>query len=331
MPDVSSGATDVYSGNLTGYTYKRGAHNVISHPVTISYPACGTWYQSLFAGLSVGYTIQEAMQQADNAIYDRYEVVFGNLNVRHFLGDASFLFYFPSSSASSLSVASDDSSMELNAFSVDIQPLVQESKLQKISGESTFSQNDSYNVYKDVENNLYTTRADNGMLEMYQPNTQGLQLGDTIVDATAAKQNANAFLAANGYDVSDFALSHSNDFSKTFKITYQYMLGDMETAEKLVMYYQAEEDGTVHLIQFAAYNYGMFSSDNTFTPSPADYSALLPSLEQAAAVKSKGDTDCMSQPQWVKNGSGGFQLQAWVAYHDANGNSQEERVYSNLF
>lgn len=100
------------TANLVGLTYQRGAHNVIGNQQTIYSPDCSYWRQSLFTGLSVGYTLREAEQYAEENLYEQSTVEFySNLNARHSLGDDSFRFIClpTTSSTSSTTLASCDS------------------------------------------------------------------------------------------------------------------------------------------------------------------------------------------------------------------------------
>ena len=323
------------TANLVGLTYQRGAHNVIGNQQTIYSPDCSYWRQSLFTGLSVGYTLREAEQYADENLYEQSTVEFySNLNARHSLGDDSFRFNlsaYPTSSTSSTTLASCDSveNVHMGAFiDQDSVILGENDSLEKIAGSDTSASNDTYNVYRDSSNNLYTVLSGSNVLASYIPDTQDFESGDTIVDSQTALQQASEFLASAGYNVSGFTMTHSNEFSKRFQITYQYRIGEINTTEKLCLYFEAETDGTVHLVRFAAYDYGAFSGEGSPSITTNDYAILLPSLEQAAIVKAAGNSYTISEPVWTRNANGQVQLRATIYFTDLQGNPFSEQVYS---
>ena len=91
-------------------------------------------------------------------------------------------------------------------------------------------------------------------------------------------------------------MTHSNEISKRFKVTYRYRVGEVDTTEKLFLYFEAEPNGTVHLTRFSVYDYGSFSASDAFSIDEEDYTELLSSLEQAATVKATGNDYTLSDP-----------------------------------
>ena len=83
-----------------------------------------------------------------------------------------------------------------------------------------------------------------------------------------------------------------------------------------------------HLVRLAVYDYGAFSSNDSEQVAQTDYDALLPSLEQAAAVKAAGSAFSLSDPVWCRHESGSIQLRADMQYEDEKGNRMVESVYS---
>lgn len=326
------------TANMTGLTYKRGSHNIISHPVSIAYGENNTWSQALFVGLSVGYTLGEAKEYADDNQYDQSTLSeYGNMNVRHDLGDNSYCFDLPAYSTTSTSSISTMPTVSLKDASKGIfvdeenTLLAKNEFLYSVTDTDTVTDTTAYNVYKDTSGNAYIIQTSTNVLETYLPNTERLELGDTIVDSQAAIQQAEAFLASTGYDVTGFTMTHSNEFSKKFKITYQYQIGDVDTTEKLTLTFKAEENGTVHLTRFSICDYGAFSASDAPVVSETNYTELLPSLKQTAIVKAAGNDYTLSDPVWYRNDIGKIQLRASIIIHNSDGiTSSYEEVYSTL-
>ena len=324
------------SANLAGLIYKYGAHNVISGPLGLGFPATDYWCLNLFLNLSVAYTLGEAKENADNYLYENYGGDYGNFNARHDLGDNSFrydLANYPSASSTAVTDATDApvtmENVQLGRFSEqENQWLTQSGPLYEAVEADTNTQGTAYDVYRNASNDLFFLNADSGALELYLPENEGLQLGDTVVNSAVALQQADAFLTSLGYDLTGYTKTYSNEYSKTFQIAYRYRIGETDTTERIYLYYEAEEDGTVHLVRLAVYDYGAFSSNDSEEVAQTDYDALLPSLEQAAAVKAAGSVFSLSDPVWCRHESGSIQLRADMQYEDEIGNRMVESVYS---
>lgn len=76
--------------NLVGMMYRKGAHFVIANSDYTS-TVGDTWLQQFFIQCENGKTVYEAMNAADDYIYDEFpdDPIFGNANQRHCLGDNS--------------------------------------------------------------------------------------------------------------------------------------------------------------------------------------------------------------------------------------------------
>ena len=93
----------------------------------------------------------------------------------------------------------------------------------------------------------------------YRPYSSGLLLGDRVVDSATALTLAENFLTGLGYHLDGFTRTNSNNFSKEFRVEYRYMIDDVPTSEKLVVYLKADLAGNVYIVDFMAYDYGSFS------------------------------------------------------------------------
>lgn len=85
------------STNLVGITYLKGAHFVVGTSDWTSSPYHDEWIEEFFRNCYEGDTIYEAMEGADQYIYETYnsteEINFGNVMQRHCLGDNSIVLY----------------------------------------------------------------------------------------------------------------------------------------------------------------------------------------------------------------------------------------------
>ena len=92
---------------------------------------------------------------------------------------------------------------------------------------------------------MFFLNADSGALELYLPANEGLQLGDTVVNSVDALQQADAFLTSLGYNLTAIPNPTPTITPKPFQIAYRYRIGETDTTERIYLYYEAEEDGTV--------------------------------------------------------------------------------------
>ncbi len=321
------------TANMTGLTYKRGAHYVISHPKNISYGFNNTWSQVLFASFSVESPMGVSKKNADDDLFEKSDPtqIHGNMNYRHDLGDDSFRFDLPDASQNTQSSLVSNSIEKIYTGNFSKNELSLESaknELQKIEDQGAKDAENVYTTYKDAYNNVYFVRANT--LETYLPNIDGLELGHTDVDSETALQQASTFLSSAGYDITGFTITHSNEYSKKYRVIYQYNIGETETTEKLYLYFEAEQDGTVHLVRFAAYDYGSFSAADSPVPCLDDFNSLFSSLEQAARIKAAGASYKISKPVWIRNKSGNFQLRAYIDLESEDGIHTFKTAYSNL-
>ncbi len=121
-----------------------------------------------------------------------------------------------------------------------------------IEGNAAPCEENTFDVYTDTSGGIYWYYSGTDVLHSYEPYTEDVKLGNTVVDTIQAMGLVNNFLETTGYNVSDWRMKISNCYSKDYKIEFQ------EGRKKLVFHIQATESGSVRLNNFSAYvgNYG---------------------------------------------------------------------------
>ncbi len=258
--------------NMTGRLYWLGAHNVISHFHQTYQPYDIQWISSFMTSILLGRTLKNAKQKADFNVYDDFrgslDLPYGNMNERHDLGDESYQPGFTPSHAIaqrsyeyqrfpqlSFSVKKSNSTTD-TIYNIQTQnPVEIKFGLPKdpIQIEDSNEQSYIYYVYMDSFGGIYWYYPNSDVLHSYEPFTGKVELGETIVNKTAAMAVANSFLDTTGYNVSNYVVETSNGFSKDYTIVFR--LDDDDNLEKLVFHMQADATGDVYITSFTAYNY----------------------------------------------------------------------------
>ena len=269
------GGMDFDSTNLPGLMYKKGAHYLSSYTKSVNVNCNNTWISNFILNLSVDFNVKEARDHADNKLYEDYSGSVGHANTRHELGDSSIrLDYspYPSTNTASISSLAQQQNLSIrpdDSISIIPTEVNTDEKYIFINGEKTLltkcytlAENclgQTFDAYTDINNNLYQFIAGTNTLAEYRPYSSGLLLGDRVVDSATALTLAENFLTGLGYHLDGFTRTNSNNFSKEFRVEYRYMIDDVPTSEKLVVYLKADLAGNVYIVDFMAYDYGSFS------------------------------------------------------------------------
>ena len=268
---------EYFDDNLTGRLYWLGAHNVISHFHVTQNPYAESWCSVFMTDLLLGRSLKTAKRRADHYIYDddeykqeaidRLMPVLGNVNERHDLGDESFRPGFTvdntlarqsysyeevplltysvkeGSSATTAIYNSLTSTIEQKKFSLPVE--VFSTDLENVNGHI-------FDVYMDTKGGIYWYYQGTNVLYSYEPYTEDIKSGDFVVNQQDALELANGFVDVVGYDITDYSIRTSNEFSKDYTIEF-YLPNDI--SEKLVFHMRADDLGNVYIESFTAYNY----------------------------------------------------------------------------
>ncbi|MBR3844348.1 MAG: hypothetical protein IKM39_02445, partial [Clostridia bacterium] len=117
---------------------------------------------------------------------------------------------------------------------------------------ASFGYSSNFDVYMDSYGGVYWFYEGTNILHSYEPFTENIKLGETIVNQEDALSLAYDFVDIVGYDVSDYSIRTSNQYSKNY--TIQFYLED-DATEKLVFHMQSDDQGYVYINSFTAYNY----------------------------------------------------------------------------
>ena len=257
--------------NMTGRLYWLGAHNVISHFHKTTQPYDITWTSAFMTSVLLGRTLKSAKQKADYNVYDDFRgdlnIPYGNLNERHDLGDDSYRAGFTPAHALaqrfygymdlpslSFSLKESDSITDVIYDEETQNTVTMKFALPKDSIQDQFSDEEQhiYDVYLDSYGGIYWYYTGTDTLHSYEPFTEKLNLGESLVDPDDAMFWAEYFLNFLGYDVTEYAVETSNEYSKEYTILF-YL--PTNTAEKLVFHMQADEYGSTYITSFTAYDY----------------------------------------------------------------------------
>ncbi len=249
--DPVTEAAQVVEDNMTGRLYQLGVHNIVSHYNNTGPDYATAWDTSFMTELLLGRSLKVAKLRADNYLYDDYymelaETVqifpYGNTNERHDLGDESSILGFTANNA-----------LAKNNYSSQVKIPATTNKNALINKELSLPRDvftyNSFEVYMDNFGGIYWYYAGTNVLHSYEPYTEDVKLGNTVVNGTAAMQLANAFLTATQYDVTGYQIKTSNDCSKNYTIEFY----KTNPNKKLVFHMQADESGEVYINNFAAY------------------------------------------------------------------------------
>ncbi len=255
--------------NMTGRLYWLGAHNVISHFHETIQPYDTMWLSAFMTDVLLGRTLKNAKQKADYNVYDDFRgdlyKPYGNLNERHDLGDESYrpgftpahalaqrTYGYNETPSLSLSLKPSASTTDVVYDNQTGSAMTIKFGLPKDPNQNDSEESHIYDVYVDSYGGIYWYYTGTDTLHSYEPFTDKVELGETVVNPTSAMERAMAFLSAVGYDVSGCSIETSNQFSKNYTIVFDL---DNNAAEKLVFHMQSDVSGEVHIISFTAYNY----------------------------------------------------------------------------
>lgn len=264
------GGVDNGDYNLCGGLYQKGAHFVAGYTNSVTGTYSDQWYWYFYLSMCSGKDILYSINFADTMIYNIHsdERFCGECIPKHVLGDNSIILEY-NECPTHIQSDVDLQVLELNPVSsIDIKT----SDFSNSTNKSIYvdeklvvldylaqSPEQYYDVYVDEYGSLYEFYANTNILVAYSPNYDCSKLGDTVVDSEKAIELSKTFLERLNYDIEDFIVKTSNDYSKNFVIEYVYYENDQATDEKIVLNIKSDDSNNLQVVFFKADNYGDYS------------------------------------------------------------------------
>lgn len=263
----TSGVND----NMTGRLYWLGSHNVISyyHETLTDGQYRGAdiiWNSAFMTQLLLGDSLGEAKQRADWYLYNdlnwenTYQIYpFGNLNERHELGDDSYRPFYDVALQQGDEARQYNTTLQLT-FTTDYENGLNAKRAvtrlngSRIGKRFTLPSDSDYrisDVYVDENKGVYWYYTGTDVLHSYKPYTDNLELGEAVVNPTAAATVARSFLTACGYDITGYTITTSNSYSKNYTIQFEREGYDNQS---FVFHMQADVSGQVYIKDFVIYH-----------------------------------------------------------------------------
>lgn len=220
--------------SFVGTAYDRGAHFVTSHLLETSGVDSSSheWRLRIIMGLVVGKDIYTALADADEYLYGVMNQSYNNQNSRHTMGDGSIKVIESTASTATASLQTTNLAHAANRMTS-----------QNFLSTVTPVMSTANGHYKDSASNLYQIET-NGKISSYVANTDSLELGDYEVNQTVALKTAENFLNKMGVSTGGCTLTHSNAYSKTFRVVYE------NDAKRISVTLKADKNGNVYITHY---------------------------------------------------------------------------------
>ena len=215
--------------NLIGVAYDRGAHFACAPLHEVYYDMDGLngeWWMMVTLALSVGKDIYTALADADEYLYGIMNYVYNNQNSRHAIGDNSLKIVRSATSNAS-------QSSQINNVGTRIKSSQFPSLLTPLQKE----------FYKDSGNNVYQIKS-TGEISCYIADLERMAIGNTVVDQSKALATTQQFLEDMGIDSTNYTVTHSNAYSKTFRASYE------NQTNRISFTLKADEQGEVYITHY---------------------------------------------------------------------------------
>ena len=232
ITDSCLSGRDGVEGNtsLLGVAYDRGAHfacaplhSVYNNPNN----SANEWFMMVTLALSVGKDIYTALADADEYLYGIMTSVYNNQNSRHAIGDNNLKIVRPETNVS-LQIS------QLNNIGVRISDSQFHSSLTPLQKEG---------FYKDNGDSMYQINS-NGEVSCYIADLESMVIGNTLVDQRKALAITQQFLEDMGVDSTNYTVTHSNAYSKTFRVSYE------NQTNRISFTLKADEQGEVYITHY---------------------------------------------------------------------------------